>query len=260
MGNELLTTEGPLGFPLTDRQAIALESIIKALPKDSAYRYRKAVSPAAAPSELLTGERSDVSWISTQDPDRDKEVVIARGMNDGQYKLNPIVTLQHCYHQPPVGRSLWRKATKDGDLVGVKAKTIYPAKPADWPDPDWPADGAFSLVSTGLLNGKSIGFLPLKMHVPDDKERDKNGWSASQVNLVFDQWLLLEYACVYLPCQQNATVQDVSKRLKGEPAPPRITRLCDIETAVAKRIEAIDLADLARRATSAAIDRRRGRI
>jgi len=79
------TTEGPLGFPVTDRQAIALDAILKALPKDDAFRYRKATI-ARGPSEVLPGERTDVSWISTEDPDRTKEVVVARGMNDSQFK------------------------------------------------------------------------------------------------------------------------------------------------------------------------------
>src|SRR5262249_7750676 len=125
------TSEGPLGFPLTDKQAFALEAILQTLPKDDAFRYRKTVS-ARGPSELLPGERSDVSWISTEDPDRANEVVIARGMNDSQFKLNPIVTMQHAYWLPPVGKSLWRKVVKDGALRGIKAKTQYPSKPADW--------------------------------------------------------------------------------------------------------------------------------
>lgn len=75
--------EGPLGFPLTDRQALALDAILKALLQSDEFRYRKTVL-AKGPSELLPGERSDVSWISTEDPDRTNEVVLARGMNDGQ--------------------------------------------------------------------------------------------------------------------------------------------------------------------------------
>src|SRR5271166_4976496 len=63
----------------------------------------KFVTLEKAPSELLLGERADVSWISTEDPDRDREVVIARGMDDSHFRLNPIVTLQHCYSLPPVG-------------------------------------------------------------------------------------------------------------------------------------------------------------
>src|SRR5947209_18737386 len=168
------SAEGPLGFPMQDRQAFALEAILKALPQDDGYRYRKAVI-AKGPSETLSGERSDVSWISTEDPDREGEVVLAKGMNDGQFKLNPIVTMQHAYYLPPVGKSLWRKTVKDGDSRGIKAKTQYPARPADWPEQDnWPADIAFTLIQADLLRGKSIGFLPTRVHIPDTKEIDKN--------------------------------------------------------------------------------------
>ena len=83
-----------------------------------------------------------MSWITTEDPDRSSEVVIAKGMNDSQFQLNPIVTLQHAYYLPPVGKSLWRKKAKDGDRVGIKAKTQYPQKPDSWPDDDWPPDCA----------------------------------------------------------------------------------------------------------------------
>ena len=107
------SAEGPLGFPMQDRQAQALDAILKALPNEPAYAYRKAIV-AKGPSETLMGERSDVSWITTEDPDRQGEVVLARGMNDSQFRLNPIVTMQHAYHMPPVGKSLWRKMTRLG--------------------------------------------------------------------------------------------------------------------------------------------------
>lgn len=188
--------EGPLGFPQTDRQAHALEGILKAMPRGEEYRYRKALIEKA-PAEVLSGERSDVSWISTEDPDRTGEVVLARGMNDAQFALNPIVTMNHCYQLPPVGKSLWRKRVKDGPRSGVKAKTIYPALPGSWPEgKDWLPDVAFTLVQADLLRGKSIGFLPAKIHVPTDAERTQNGWQ--NVDLVIDEWILLEYACVFL--------------------------------------------------------------
>src|SRR5712692_3237498 len=168
-------TEGPFGFPLTDRQAIALESILKALPKDDAFKYGKLVITKAA-SEVMPGERTDVFWISTETPDRIGDVLLAKGMNDSQYKLNPIVTLEHCYAMPPVGKSLWRKVVKDGDRLGIKAKTQYPARPGDWPQAkDWPADIAFSLVQAGLLQGKSVGILPTKLHFPNQKNLDVLG-------------------------------------------------------------------------------------
>ena len=54
-------------------------------------------------------------------------------MNDSQFALNPIVTLNHDHTRPPIGRSRWRKFVKDGDTRGIKAKTVYPPMPASWP-------------------------------------------------------------------------------------------------------------------------------
>jgi hypothetical protein len=128
---------------------------------------------------------------------------------------------------PPVGKSLWRKRAKDGALVGIKAKTQYPPAPPNWPEgEEWPPDCAFSLVQADLLRGKSIGFLPTAVHVPSDKERrgegrgmrgEGSGGDWSKVDLVIDEWILLEYACVFLPAQQNAVVENVSKAVPGIP-------------------------------------------
>jgi hypothetical protein len=202
--------EGPLGFPMSDRAAHALDALLKSLPRTPEYEYRHLVT-AKAPTEVNPGERSDVSWISTESPDRTREVVVAKGMNDSQFQGNPIVTLGHAYSLPPVGRSLWRKRVRDGERVGIKAKTVYPARPETWPAQDpWPSDLVFALIQAGLLQGKSIGFLPVKVHVPDSKEVQKNGWGDS-VGLVIDEWLLLEYACVFLPANQDALVESVAK-------------------------------------------------
>src|ERR1700724_2081250 len=129
-------TEGPLGFPMTDKQARNPDSLLRQLPKSQEFAYKKTVLAKAA-TELNTGEHSDVSWISTETPDRYSHVVFAKGMNDSQFALNPIVTLNHDYTIPPVGRSLWRKVVKDGVSRGVKAKTIYPTKPDAWGEDPW---------------------------------------------------------------------------------------------------------------------------
>ena len=89
-------TSGPLGFPMSDKAARALDALLKSLPKTKDYEYRKSLV-ARAPTELNPGERSDVSWISTESVDRAGEVVIARGMNDAQFQQNPLVTLGHAY-------------------------------------------------------------------------------------------------------------------------------------------------------------------
>jgi hypothetical protein len=189
--------EGPLGFPMPDKAARAVDALLRTLPKTKDYEYRKSLV-SRPPTELNPGERSDVSWISTESVDRMGEVVVARGMNDAQFQQNPLVTLGHAYWMPPVGKSLWRKRVKDGELVGVKAKTVYPPRPEAWPaGDDWPPDKVLALVQAGLLQGKSIGFLPTRVHIPDAKEATERGWTDG-VGLVIDEWLLLEYACVFL--------------------------------------------------------------
>ena len=274
-------TEGPLGFPMLDRQARQLDTLLKALPKTTEHAYRKAVT-AKAPTELNPGERLDVSWITTESVDRMQEVVIARGMNDSQFQANPLVTLQHAYSLPPVGKSLWRKRVKDGDLVGIKAKTQYPAKPDAWAEGDpWPPDKVLSLVQAGLLNGKSIGFLPLKVHLADPKSSEKYGWPPE--TLVIDEWLLLEYAVCFLPMNQDALVESVSKGAvelpdaflaalgldrslfaAPRPTPPGaavpFTPLAEVAKAVEQHLAAFDLAALVQKAVEEVYDRSRGRI
>ena len=85
-------SEGPLGFPLSSKQAKNLETLLKALPRTKEFEYRKTIL-LKSPSEVKAEERSDVSWISTETPDRVNEVVIAKGMNDSQFAANQLVTL-----------------------------------------------------------------------------------------------------------------------------------------------------------------------
>ena len=185
-------TEGPLGFPMLDRQARQLDTLLKALPKSKEHAYRKAVT-AKAPTELNPGERSDVSWITTESVDRTQEVVVASGMNDGQFTANPLVTLQHAYSLPPVGRSLCASASRTALSSALMPRRSIPG-PAGFlaRGRPWPPDRVPSLVQAGLLNGKSISFLPLKVHFADEKESKKYGWPPE--TLVIDEWLHLEYA------------------------------------------------------------------
>ncbi len=275
-------TEGPLGFPMPDKSARAVDALLKSLPKTKDYEYRKTLV-GRPPTELNPGERSDVSWISTESVDRMGEVVVAKGMNDAQFQLNPLVTLGHAYWMPPVGKSLWRKRVRDGDLAGIKAKTQYPARPESWPAGDeWPPDKVLALVQAGLLQGKSIGFLPTRVHAPDTKEADEHGWG-DRVGLVIDEWLLLEYACVFLPANQDSLVEAVSKGAFDLPAEllralgvdagifaraaaPEVlgdmpfTPLTEIEGAARRAVAAVDWTGFTARRVAERIDRLRGRV
>jgi hypothetical protein len=258
--------EGPLGIPCQDRQARALEAVLQALPMDELHAPGHLVVTGAT-TELLPGERADVSWISTEDPDRMHEIVLAAGMNDEHFKLNPVVTLQHAYGLPPVGRSPWRRRVRDGGRAGVKAKTVYPPRPAAWTAGEpWPPDFAFPLVQSGLLCGKSIGFLPTKVRTPtDDEIRQRPG--LRDVRRIIEEWVLLEYACVYFPAQPAAVVEAVTKGMAlpasirevlnlPESPPLPFTTLAEVERHLTRRIEAMDVPAVA----GQALDRARGRV
>jgi hypothetical protein len=112
--------EDPLG-PMKDAQAKMLEGLLQTRASPAEDRRLCWLVTPKAPTEVMDGERA-VSWITAEEIDREGEIVVARGMNDAQFNLNPIVTMNHAHGCPPVGRSLWRKRAKDGPLVGVKAE------------------------------------------------------------------------------------------------------------------------------------------
>jgi hypothetical protein len=266
--------EGPLGIPMRDAQAQLLDGLLKALSAEDRQLCR--LVTAKAPTEVMDGERADVSWITTEEIDRENEIVVARGMNDSHFKLNPIVTMNHAYSEPPVGKSLWRKRAKDGALVGIKAKTLYPKMPDGWQG-DWMPDTVLALIQAGMLQGKSVGFIRLKSHAPSSHEIAANP-ALADVCRIIDEWLLIEYACTFLPMNQAALVEAVSKSGVSAEAlaplglalpavvatPPAavvpFTPESEIHRAVARRIAAFDFTGLARRAIADGIDRARGRV
>lgn len=266
-------TEGPFGLPMADRQALALEKMLKSLPREDFLQPCKAVVDNL-PDVLLPGERADISWISEESIDRQGDIVLATGMDDSHYRLNPLVTMNHAYWLPPVGTSLWRKTTTRGPRRGIRAKTQYTVRPASWPvTSDWPPDIAFTMVQAGLLRGKSVGFLPLKIRKPSTEEIN-NSPNLSRVRFIIEKWLLLEYACVYLPAQQNAVVETVSKHLPltadirkalGWPnsSPTRgisFTPLRELQNALQRRLATLDLAPLVQQAAHLCWARLRGQV
>jgi hypothetical protein len=267
-------TEGPFGLPMRDRQAVRLEALVKELPREQRREPRKAII-ARDPAELQPGERADISWISEESIDREGDIVLAGGMDDSHFQLNPLVTMNHAYWLPPVGLSLWRAQATEGPLRGVKAKTQYQPRPDSWPEQaDWPPDIAFSLVQAGLLRGKSVAFLPVQQRRPTAEEIDQNP-TLARARFIIEKWILLEYACVYLPAQQNAVVESVSKALAvpdeyrkalgwetAAALPPRVgfTPLAEMERALQRRLVALDLPGRVRQAFEDGWGRLRGRV
>lgn len=156
------------------------------------------------------GKRSDISWISSETTDRYNHIVIANGMNAEAYQANPIVTLNHDYSAAPIGRSIWQKqASNHKNVRGVQALTFYPERPDQFDGP-WPPDEVFALISSGLLNAKSIGFLPLGVIHPTNPGDP----------FIITDWALIEYAVGVLPVNPDATIIRVNKTIKASTPPP----------------------------------------
>ena len=100
--------EGPLGFPMRESAARKVEALLEVQPKGPEWEYRRTGSAPTA-LELVEGERCDVSVISTPTLDRDREIVVAGGIDLMQFRSNPVVTFAHRYDELPVGKALWIK-------------------------------------------------------------------------------------------------------------------------------------------------------
>ncbi|MEI6684770.1 MAG: hypothetical protein WCN64_01420, partial [Planctomycetota bacterium] len=166
---------GPFNIPLPDHLAYRLEAIVKSLPRDPIYTLKRtSLATKVSLNQSLDAsntQRSDVSWISEESIDRSGDIVLANGMDDSLFGANPVVTLNHNYELAPVGLSAWRKPSAESGFKGIKAKTIYPTRPESFPQNlPWIPDQIFALVQTGLLAGKSIGFLPLIARNPTSQE------------------------------------------------------------------------------------------
>lgn len=196
--------DGPFGIKMKDSTALAVESLLKTLPKECQTLRQKSTLPD---SEFVPGERADVSLVSAETVDRDGDVVLAKGMNLDYFRANPIVTLAHKYDELPVGRAQWIKAV----VAGIKAKTIYATRPDEWQGP-WLPDAVWQMTKEGILRGKSIGFLPTKMRPPSSKEAGM--WK--DANVIIESAVLLEYAVAPIPCNQDALVEAVAKGYADE--------------------------------------------
>lgn len=195
------TCTGPFGFPMQEEDARELDQLIETHSKDPAFEYRRIKSDEL--ESIVLKEKSDVSTITDSKLDRDGEIVKADGVNWDSFRKNPIVSFQHKFNEPPVGRSLWQKLVGDS----WKAKTQYIDRPDDYPkEKEWLPSTIWHFVKNGVMSGKSIGFLPIKWHEPNKEEK-----AATKASIIFDNVKVFEYAVVSVPAVESAVVEEIGK-------------------------------------------------
>lgn len=248
----------PLGIPMPIKQAKEIDKILCNLPSECQMKRKAAI----AETEFAEGERADISIISTNDLDRDGEILIPEGIDRTQYERNPVVLWAHDYNHVPVGRCLWIKQVERS----LKAKTLYADRPVKH-EGEWFPDVCFSLVQQQVLKGKSVGYLELAKRRPSEQEK-KDFPELEQATWIVERALLLEYSVVPVPCNQAAIVEAVAKglalsdewlkRLGLEKVTPAAKRKADpreITELVLRRLKSMNAEAIIERSLAKMLDR-----
>lgn len=203
--------EGPFGFPMRSDVASVVERLVKDLNGDCKELVEDGVMRISkvATIDANLEPRTEISFVTTDSIDRDAEVVMQTGMDWTQWRKNPTVTWAHKYDQMPIGRGLWVKKAEKEDFKGFLAKTRYLDRPQDW-NGEWFPDGVWHAVKNGFLAGKSIGFLPLEVRPPNEKEILARP-ELAKVSRLISKTLILEYAVCPVQCNPTALLESVGK-------------------------------------------------
>jgi len=213
---------------LPEDVAREVDEVVKGLPKDSAYAYRR--KSVAEFKGIEPSERTDVSYITVQSVDSVGDFVSLDGVDTANYDKHKTVFFEHD-RERIAGKNLWLKA----DGRGILAKTYYPARPEKF-DGEWLPERIWGLVSCDppLLVGKSVGFLPLEIEEPDAELR-KSG-----CQMVIKKSLLMEYSCVSVPANPDTIIQSIQKNLDLELLGIRLGKPVGMTKKKTKKIVPID--------------------
>lgn len=191
------------------------------------FAHAKETAEGIAVETFVTAETKDVNekdfeithLISTPRIDYVRDVMNPFGVDSTPLDKNKSVFYNHRWDGPrdlPIGKNLWIKKTKQGDL----AKTRYAVEDYAF------AGDIFKLVAAGYLNSYSIGFMGIKMTFMTLEDAVKLIGSSFDIPnaadyqpdagvLYYEKWLLYEYSQVGVPMNQDAVVQKaVQKNLR----------------------------------------------
>lgn len=154
-------------------------------------------------------EKTVLLTASTQALDRDREVIVAKGINTKFYSKNPVLAWNHDLSIPPIGRALWNRV--EDNQLKVFAK--FADRPKDHPESaEWLPDTIHSLCQQGIVKGVSIGFLNMESSIPTTKEIEERPELAA-CSLMIRKSMLLEVSIVPVGANQEALIESVSKGL-----------------------------------------------
>tara|TARA_R100000808_G_scaffold1045_1_gene4967 strand:+ start:1510 stop:2286 length:777 start_codon:yes stop_codon:yes gene_type:complete len=148
------------------------------------------------------GQREFVATISTNQVDRDGDVIDPRGIDIKNFQANPVIMLNHESWELPIGQALWVRRFTENGKSGLLAKGKITDKTER-------AREAFGLMQDGVLTQTSIGFgiRPGGAREPNDEELKR----FPGVKRMIVKSELFEFSVVGIPANTDAVVQQVSK-------------------------------------------------
>ena len=137
--------------------------------------------------------KSFVAVASTEDEDRDNDIVRQSGWVLANFKKSPIVPWSHNYYIPPIARSI---KTWVADSTKGPRLLFTPKFDAD----DEDSMKIFNKYKNGFLTSFSVGFRGIEFDFRDEENR----WYGGRE---FTKQELLEISCVGVPANPNANVR-----------------------------------------------------
>jgi hypothetical protein len=139
------------------------------------------------PLDSATGMEDIDTIISTNDVDRDRDIMNQDGWDLDSYHKNPVVLWAHSHFDPPVAKSI---------KIGVSAKVLKSRDRFTPPDMNAFGHMIYRMVSGGFIKAKSVGFRILEYTI----DNERGGWN-------LDSNELLEHSYVPVPANPHALVQ-----------------------------------------------------
>ena len=149
---------------------------------------------------------------STENVDRDGDIVMASGWLLDEYMKNPVVLWAHDYSRPPVGKT---KAVYVDQRTKQLCFKVYFPTVEELSTPGHPpsdhalfVDAIYNMYKNSFLNATSVGFQAKKQEPRKDQEGTPM-WARG--NLISQQ-VLLELSCCPVPANAEALAQSRSMK------------------------------------------------
>ncbi len=175
-------------------------------------RITRALDAATSVEDVDRDKRTVVHKINTDAIDRYHTMIAPTGGRFDAYRSNPVVLANHNTERTPIGKNL--------DLKPYARKIIARTKFIP-PGIDEEADKIFELYALGYLNAWSVSILPVSEGPPTPDEIRKRP-ELAECRCVYREWELLEYSCVTVPGNAEATRSAIARglALPGWAEPP----------------------------------------